>query len=212
MKSYTILLDGELCVTPRLLTQVRDSAVIVADGAMRHIHSLRVTPQLWVGDFDSADPVLVEKYAHIERRRFPVAKDKTDGELAVDFALERGARRLVLCGALGGKRTDHALFHLVYALKLQEQGIDVLLTSGSEEAYALLPGHYDFDFPQKTVFSIVGFTDLGALSITGAKWPLDNQDVLFGSSLTLSNEVHGHLQLTLKKGKAILLATLAENG
>lgn len=206
MKSYAILLDGNLQVTPRLLAAIKESNVIVADGAIRYVEPLGVTPELWVGDFDSADPALMIKYRNIERRSFPVAKDKTDGELAIDFALERGANRIILCGALGGKRSDHAFFHFVHALAMKQNGIDVLLTSGTEEGYAILPGHYSFDFPAGTIFSIIGFDDLGGLTIEGAKWPLRRKNVPFGSSLTLSNEVVGQLHLTLSSGRAILVA------
>ncbi|WP_295965550.1 thiamine diphosphokinase [uncultured Bartonella sp.] len=206
MKSYAILLDGNLQVTPRLLAEIKESNVIVADGAIRYVEPLGVTPELWVGDFDSADPALIIKYRNIERRSFPVAKDKTDGELAIDFALERGANRIILCGALGGKRSDHAFFHFVHALAMKQNGIDVLLTSGAEEGYAILPGHYSFDFPAGTIFSIIGFDDLGGLTIEGAKWPLRRKNVPFGSSLTLSNEVVGQLHLTLSSGRAILVA------
>lgn len=207
MKTYTVVLDGNLQVTRRLLAQIKNSNVIVADGAIRYIEALHVTPELWVGDFDSTEPDLKEKYIDLEKCIFPVAKDKTDGELAVDFALERGARRIILCGALGGERSDHAFFHVTYALALKEQGFDVLLTSGSEEGYAILPGHYSFDFPQGTLFSVIGLTDLAGLSLEGAKWPLENKDVSCGSSLTLSNEVTDKLQLNLCHGKAILLAS-----
>ena len=206
MKSYAILLDGNLQVTPRLLAEIKESNVIVADGAIRYVEPLGVTPELWVGDFDSADPALMIKYRNIERRSFPVAKDKTDGELAIDFALERGANRIILCGALGGKRSDHAFFHFVHALAMKRNGIDVLLTSGAEEGYAILPGHYSFDFPAGTIFSIIGFDDLGGLTIEGAKWPLRRKNVPFGSSLTLSNAVVGQLNLTLSSGRAILVA------
>lgn len=206
MKSYTILLDGDLHVTPRLLAKIRKSNVVVADGAIRYVGPLGVTPELWVGDFDSADPTLMVKYRNIERRSFPVAKDKTDGELAIDFALERGANRIILCGALGGKRSDHTFFHFVHALAMKQNDIDVLLTSGNEEGYAILPGHYSFDFPAGTIFSIIGFDDLGGLTIEGAKWPLCRKNVPFGSSLTLSNEVVGQLHLTLSSGRAILVA------
>lgn len=208
MKTYTVVLDGNLHVTTRLLSQIADTNVIVADGAIRYIEALHVTPELWVGDFDSTKPDLKIKYADLQRFAFPVAKDKTDGELAVDFALERGARRIILCGALGGKRSDHAFFHLTYALALKEQGIDVFMTSGFEEAYAILPGHYSFDFSKGTTFSVIGLTDLGGLSLKGAKWPLANQGVSFGSSLTLSNEVTDGLQLSLDHGKAILFASV----
>ncbi|MBI0139345.1 thiamine diphosphokinase [Bartonella sp. W8125] len=210
MKSYTIVLDGHLQVTGRLISQIGKSNVIVADGAIRYIEALHVKPELWVGDFDSTGSGLKLKYNTIEQRSFPVAKDKTDGELAIDFALERGAERIILCGALGGKRSDHAFFHFAHALAMKKKGIDVLLTSGNEEGYAILPGHYTFDFPVGTIFSLIGFDDLGGLTIEGARWPLFEKNVPFGSSLTLSNEVNGKLQLHLTTGRALLLATLPE--
>ena len=210
MKSYTIVLDGHLQVTGRLISQIGNSNVIVADGAIRYIEALHVKPELWVGDFDSTGSGLKLKYNTIEQRSFPVAKDKTDGELAIDFALERGAERIILCGALGGKRSDHAFFHFAHALAMKKKGIDVLLTSGNEEGYAILPGHYTFDFPVGTIFSLIGFDDLGGLTIEGARWPLFEKNVPFGSSLTLSNEVNGKLQLHLSTGRALLLATLPE--
>ena len=210
MKSYTIVLDGHLQVTGRLISQIGKSNVIVADGAIRYIEALHVKPELWVGDFDSTGSGLKLKYNTIEQRSFPVAKDKTDGELAIDFALERGAERIILCGALGGKRSDHAFFHFAHALAMKKKGIDVLLTSGNEDGYAILPGHYTFDFPVGTIFSLIGFDDLGGLTIEGARWPLFEKNVPFGSSLTLSNEVNGKLQLHLSTGRALLLATLPE--
>ena len=209
MKSFTVLLDGDLYVTERLMKQIGHSHIIVADGAIRFVEMLHVKPELWVGDFDSTKAELKERYKDIEKKSFPVAKDKTDGELAIDFALERGAERIILCGALGGKRSDHAFFHFAHALAMEENGIDVLLTSGKEEGYALLPGAYSFDFPAGTIFSLIGFDDLDGLTIEGARWPLLKKNVPFGSSLTLSNEVKGQLNVSLSEGRAILLATLA---
>ena len=44
---------------------------------------------------------------------------------------------------------------------------------------------------------MLGFTDLSGLSLVGAKWPLADVEVPFGSSLTLSNETDGRLTVTL---------------
>ena len=55
-------------------------------------------------------------------------------------------------------------------------------------------------------FSVLGFSDIAGLSIAGAKWPLDAVQVPFGSSLTISNEVRGALEITLGSGRALLLA------
>ena len=49
------------------------------------------------------------------RSAIPPDKDKTDGELAVAEALARGATSLVLAGAFGGTRADHAFLHLALA-------------------------------------------------------------------------------------------------
>ena len=51
--------------------------------------------------------------------------------------------------------------------------IDVLLTSGEEEAYPLLPGSREIDLPKGSLFSILGLDTLTGLSIAGARYPLD---------------------------------------
>lgn len=45
------------------------------------------------GDFDSTTDALKAKYAHVPQRTFPAAKDMTDGELALEEAFERGAKK-----------------------------------------------------------------------------------------------------------------------
>lgn len=208
MTNFAVLLDGDLSITERLIHLIDGSTIIAADGAIRFAEALGIVPQLWIGDFDSSNEALQKKYAQVKRITYPVAKDKTDGELAVDIALQKGATRIILCGALGGKRTDHVLFHMSYALELAQRGIDVILTSGREEAYPILSGAYSFDLPNDSVFSVIGLSDLQGLTLKGCRWPLNEKDVAFGSSLTLSNRICGTFQLNLGYGKAVLLAQL----
>src|SRR3546814_6721189 len=72
---------------------------------MRHALTLGVEPELWVGDFDSTPQSLIEAMPQVERQPYPVGKNETDGEIATGIALERGAERLILAGALGGDRS-----------------------------------------------------------------------------------------------------------
>lgn len=206
MSRFTLLLGGDLTVTPRLLAQIADSRVIAADSGMRHARELALVPELWVGDFDSTTVLLERAYPDIPRERFPAEKDKTDGELAVAAALAKGATSLVLAGAFGGIRSDHALLHLALALRLAEQGVDVLLTSGTQEGTPLRPGRMEYDFADATLFSIVGFSDLSGLSVSGARWPLQQVEVPLGSSWTVSNAVEGRLAVELGAGRALLIA------
>ena len=207
MTRFAILLGGDLVVPPRLSRQLAGARVIAADSGMRHAAALGLTPELWTGDFDSVEEGLRAFHADIPMEIFPPEKDQTDGEIAVDAALKRGARELVLVGAFGGERADHAWLHLAAALRLAETGMFCLLTSGAQEGVPLLPGpETRLDYEDGTPFSVLGFSDLEGLTLSGAKWPLDRRFVPFGSSLTLSNEVRGALTARLDAGRAMLLA------
>jgi thiamine pyrophosphokinase len=206
MSRFTILLGGDMVRTPRLDAEVAGSRVIAADSGMRHAAALGLVPELWVGDFDSVPKTLTNTYPDVPREVFPTEKDKTDGELAVDTALALGATSLVLAGAFGGPRADHAFLHLALAMKLAESGTPVVLTSGAQEGHPLLPGQSSFDYADGTLFSVIGFSPLSGLTLRGVKWPLADIEVAFGSSLTISNEVKGSLRVELKNGRAMLIA------
>jgi thiamine pyrophosphokinase len=206
MSQFTILLGGDLVRTPLLERQVANTRVIAADAGMGHAVTLGLTPELWVGDFDSVPSNLPDHLTAVPRQTFPTEKDKTDGELAIAAALELGATSLILAGAFGGARTDHAFLHLALATHLAENGTEILLTSGSQEGIPLLHGTRKFDYAAGTLFSVLGFSNLSGLTVEGAKWPLNNVEVAFGSSLTISNEVAGRLRITLGGGRAMLLA------
>jgi thiamine pyrophosphokinase len=206
MSRYAILLGGDLVATPRLARQIDGARIIAADSGIRHASALGVAPELWTGDFDSVDADLRAAHPDVPVEVFPPEKDLTDGEIAVEAALARGATDLLLVGAFGGARADHAFLHLSAALRLAESGVSCLLTSGHQEGAPLLPGTHEFDHPDGTLFSVIAFSDLSGLTLTGAKWPLTGHTVPFGSSLTLSNEVSGRLEVSLTAGRAMLIA------
>jgi thiamine pyrophosphokinase len=207
---FLILLGGELSPGPRLASQIEGARVIAADGGMRHAATLDLVPELWVGDFDSSDNSLKSRFSGVERVEHPVAKDMTDGELAIEAALGRGADRLIFAGALGGERSDHALQNLLLGVAAARgHGLPVLMTSGHEEAWPVLPGSQTLDLPEGSLFSVLALSDLEELTLDGVKWPLDRHFVPMGHSLTLSNRVGpqgGGIRVTLGAGTGVLLA------
>jgi thiamine pyrophosphokinase len=101
----------------------RAEIVLAADGGARFLTGIGVTPDAVVGDFDSLDPVIA---ARLETRgvafvRHPVRKDVTDGELAVDEAVRRGAGEVLLAGATGA--LDHTLGHLAILRRQAARGV-----------------------------------------------------------------------------------------
>ena len=209
MARFSVLVSGHLQCTPRLLRQVAGSRAIAADNGMAHAEALNLVVELWVGDFDSATPELMARHAGIEREVHPEAKDASDSELAVDAAVRRGARDIVLVGGFGGQ-SDHALSHVMLAVKLAREGLSAMVTSGDEEAYPLIPGRHRVDLPAGSRVSIIALSDLGALTLSGVQWPLDKRHVLFGSTLTLSNLTLGPVHVGLEAGYGAIIAYPAE--
>jgi thiamine pyrophosphokinase len=204
MSKFVILLSGAVTPTLRLRKQIEAATVIAADGGIAHASVLGVTPTLWVGDFDSSSPQLLQDFSHIPKQTFPVEKDASDGELAIAEAMRLGATELVLVGGFGGQ-FDHTLAHAGFILGLARRGMSVFMTSGHEEAHALFE---DLELPNLeagTRLSIVPLSDLKALTIAGVKWPLNRRDVPLGSALTLSNIVTGPVDIELRAGAALVI-------
>jgi len=187
------------------MNQLQGCRVLAADGGMVHAQTLGAEVELWVGDFDSASAQLQARYPHTPRQTVPTDKNFTDGELAIQAALGRGATQLILVGAMGGQ-TDHSLSHVLLAIKLAREGIGVLLTTGLEEAYPLLPGQTQLKLPQSSKFSILPFSSLLGLSIQGVQWPLENARVALGNTWTLSNRTLGMVTIGLRRGYGVVVA------
>ncbi len=107
------------------------NVVAAADGGARFLRRIGVVPSLLVGDFDSlpAEDLSALAGAGAEVLRHPVRKDATDGELALDEVLRRGAGEVILAGALGA--LDHTWGHLVLLRRAAERGVPARLASPS---------------------------------------------------------------------------------
>jgi len=210
---FAVLLGGPITATERLLRQVADCRSIAADSGMAHARQLLLQPELWVGDFDSADPQTEADFSHVPRQIHPSDKDATDGEIAIEAAIARGASDLILVGGLGGQ-SDHALGHMGLLLALARRGISAFATSGDEEAYPLISGsRLALALPDRSRLSIIAIADLEGLDITGVRWPLTDANVVQGSTRTLSNvsqsdakACQSDVKAFLRSGSAMLIA------
>src|SRR5690242_1534049 len=76
----------------------RPDSVIAADSGLERAPALGLRVELVVGDFDSVDTAALARAVRsgVEVERHPAAKDRTDLELAVIAAQQRGATRVVI--------------------------------------------------------------------------------------------------------------------
>jgi len=115
-----------------------DDFLIAADGGLRHLQAMGLTPHLLIGDLDS---VSLEDVADMTARnvlihRFPPEKDETDIELALQSVLDSGYQHVILMAALGG-RMDHSLGNLSLLTNPAFRDVDVRLDDGCIEAFVI---------------------------------------------------------------------------
>lgn len=101
--------------------------IIAADKgleAFEAFEAAEVMPTLLLGDMDSVDQAVLARFCgHAEIERLPREKDDTDGGHAIAVALSRGAKKITILGALGG-RMDHALANLMLLKRAYLGGAD----------------------------------------------------------------------------------------
>lgn len=163
--------------------------VIAVDGGFAYLEDLGVAPDMAVGDFDSLG------YVPRCRRvaRFPVNKDKSDMELAVEKALFWKQDDLVVYGALS-RRLDHTIANLQMFAKFSERGVYVT-GIGDDFAVRLLTGPDVFELPSNleagtvSVFSLSDKAE-GVIE-SGMAYSLDDEPLTNRTSRGLSNELTG---------------------
>jgi thiamine pyrophosphokinase len=110
--------------------------LIAADGGGDALARAGVAPHVLVGDLDSIAPAALEwaQAQGAEVQRHAAEKDETDLELALLLAAERGAQRIDVLGALGG-RWDHSLANVALLALPELAGRRVRLVGSGQQAF-----------------------------------------------------------------------------
>jgi thiamine pyrophosphokinase len=189
-KRACIVCNGEPLPEQALRTELAKAWLRVAsDGGMMQFVKLGIEPDILVGDMDSLEQASLNRLRPREILAFPQNKGKSDTELAIDVALERGASSIALLNATG-RRVDHLFSNLVLLAKYA--GV-LFLYDGEFTAFALsrLNRSSILNCGEGTIFSVFAFGEhVERLTIAGAKWEVTGIR-LEPCSLGLSNETVG---------------------
>ncbi|CAN5596098.1 thiamine diphosphokinase [soil metagenome] len=184
-----VLAGGEVRVDERLRRLAQEADwVVSADSGLRHAAALGVIAELVVGDFDSVSADVLSRYPGLPQERHPADKDSLDLELALSHARTRGAAEVAVIGGLGG-RLDQTLAAVLIAARAQQGGLEVILyDEASTVRFVAGGGALELTLPEGTRFSVLSLSPASTVSLTGARFPLEDYALEFGLGLGVSNE------------------------
>lgn len=202
-KICTIICGAPCGKFPR---ELAEGFIIAADRGLDYALEAGISPDIAVGDFDSAKSAVP---SGIETVKFPPEKDYSDAELAAKIALERGFDEIKLLCSLGG-RLDHTIANIQLAYSLKKRGVSAELFGGGERAYVL--ENETREIPAFSGYlSVFAYEKSAVISESGVKYPTEKVEFTNEFPLGLSNEItEKSAKITVHSGAALII--LAENG
>lgn len=162
--------------------------VIAADSGLDHAAHIGLGVDFVVGDMDSVDA------RRLETHRGPVDlhptdKEATDFELALDHALDRpNIERIIVLGGRGG-RIDHFLANAAVIANPKFERCEIVWIAGTARTTVVRHHTQLHGTPGQTVSLLAAGGDVVGITTAGLRWELSNEDLAFGSTRGVSNEL-----------------------
>lgn len=171
--------------------------IICADGGYNHAIKMGITPNILIGDFDSA-----KDFENVsDRIQYPTRKDYTDGELAVNYAVEHGYKDIVLI-AMTGDRADHTIADILLLAKCKNG----VLIDDNNEIY-LVRNNIEINGKKGQTLSIIPINgNAEGVTTEGLEYPLNNETLYFADTRGISNVMtENKCAISVKNGMALII-------
>ncbi|NYT03933.1 MAG: thiamine diphosphokinase [Candidatus Methanofastidiosa archaeon] len=199
-KTLIILSESEPCYL-----EDKFDLILVSDGGYKTAKEMSLDIDALLGDFDSIteEDLKEAQIKGIKTISFPTDKDKTDGELAVDYAISQGSKEIVILGSFK-EELDHALGNLFLLFKLDRLGIKSKLITQKYEI-ELIKSDKEYLRKKGHELSLIPVSEtVEDLNIEGSKYNLKDVKVEIGQTLTLRNLIiENEARVYFKKGKVL---------
>lgn len=193
MPERMILLNTPLSTSLLQTLWQRSWPHLVADGGASHLHRScpDLLPELVLGDFDSAQPEILESYR--ERGvevRWSSDQDTTDLEKCLAAAQEDFAcEHLCIAGQFAGVdgRMDHTLGAMNALYKAQAKGLNAALLSDDCCVALLTEGSHCLAPPKKSQCGLVPLGGPVRVTTRGLCWDMTDAVLEWGGLISTSN-------------------------
>ena len=191
MQRIIILANGELPDTHKAQSLLhKDDYIICADGGTRHALTLGVRPDLIIGDMDSTEKGILQKFREesVNVELYPRDKNETDLELAINRAIELNPKQIVIMAALGG-RLDQTLANIALLTDPRLSTFDVRLDDGLEETF-LCRDQAEVHGRSGDIVSLLPWQgEVSETQTTNLKWVLHKETLYPDKTRGISNEM-----------------------
>jgi len=188
-----IFANGNFTASASILSSLReDDLLIAADGGAKHFLAAGLWPNTVIGDMDSLSPSMVQDLKNHGSKviEYSPDKDQTDLELALKYAVQQGVVEILLLGLLGG-RLDQSLANILLLTRDEWKDINIVVSDEPDTAYLMQDN--DTASIQGQPGDIVSLIPLSEVvtdvTTHGLRWPLTQEKLKFGSTLSVSNEL-----------------------
>ncbi|HOU42725.1 MAG TPA: thiamine diphosphokinase [Anaerolineaceae bacterium] len=209
-KHATLFVNGQLEDPGALRLILKPASLWIAvDGGLTHLRRLGLEPDVVIGDLDSVEPgdlTYLEPFG-IKVLQYPPAKDETDLELAIQYALEQGCQSICIVAGLGG-RLDHTLGNLFLLLNPRLADIDIRLDDGLVEAF-LIRREATIQGAEGDLVSLVPLEGSATgICTEGLQYPLKDETLVSHQTRGISNRMLGSsARVELREGKLLCIHT-----
>lgn len=184
----------------------KDDLVIAADSGLENARALGLSIAAVVGDYDSLGHA-PDVDADVEVITVPTEKDVTDTQLAVEYALQKGAKEIAILGGLGG-RLDHTLANISILEDLLAKGVRATIADGQNRVRLL---HNDSTIVPRSGYTYISLLALDpvcrGVEIEGVKYPLKKAKLhRTMGGFGVSNEITGNCCfISVRKGTLLIV-------
>jgi thiamine pyrophosphokinase len=185
-----ILVNGELYrpdVLRRRISTEEFGLVIGVDGGARYADTLNITLDTIIGDLDSLSEFEQKRVDTTEVISYPIEKDERDLELALLYAEEQGADKIVITGVMGG-RLDMTIANIMLITHVGLSSCRIEIWHGEETGWVIKPPGGNFTGDPGDIVSLIPLGgDVSNITTKGLKYPLKDEGLSFGQVRGVSN-------------------------
>lgn len=188
-----IFANGDVVASDWLLPYLaRASVVIAANGGARHLQAMDRRPDVVIGDLDSFPAQLRDAWgsASTEFVTHPEAKDETDLELALLYAVSNFDEEVLVFGGVGG-RLDQTLANILLLMHPQLRHRQIRFLTEYQQIW-LVRDDIEIHGKRGDLVSLIPLQgDVHVQTTSGLRWSLTDEVLAFGPARGLSNVMLG---------------------